>query len=191
MHESPPELLPAGEARPADVMTLTAAAREIGVAVSTLSRQVKAQKIPNRGTPERPMVSLSEARAARADNLNPLMARTPAPAAAPRAGSIADEQRREKAARAELLELELAERRGELMAADEVRAAFGEAGRVIQAELMQISRDLADELAAMSDPRAIAARLEQAHRQALGSMARQVEALALARANEGLGGAAE
>lgn len=53
-----------------DLMGVREAARAIGVNASTISRQIAKGIIPNRGTAERPMVSLSEARHARSTGLD-------------------------------------------------------------------------------------------------------------------------
>lgn len=54
-----------------DLMGVRQLARHLGVNASTISRQIAKGIIPNRGTPEQPMVSLAEAERARAANLDP------------------------------------------------------------------------------------------------------------------------
>lgn len=69
------------------LMTLTDAARELGVHKSTISRQVAAGQIPNRGTARAPMVDVDEARRARDESLDPSKQRGPdAPLFAPERG---------------------------------------------------------------------------------------------------------
>lgn len=51
-------------------VTLSEASKALGVHKSTISRQVAKGIIPNRGTHERPMVDIDEARAARSGNID-------------------------------------------------------------------------------------------------------------------------
>src|SRR5690348_15005177 len=60
-----------------DVVSLTECADALSVHKSTISRQVKAGVIPNHGTIEAPRVSIAEARAARAAQLDQAKQRGP------------------------------------------------------------------------------------------------------------------
>lgn len=69
----------AGAAGPATshLVGVREAARQLGLNPSTISRQIARGAIPNRGTADRPMVDMDEARRARAENLDPSKQRGP------------------------------------------------------------------------------------------------------------------
>lgn len=61
---------PIGAAATLPLVGVSEAARQLGVHKSTISRQVDKGLIPNRGTPDRPLVNVDEARRARGENLD-------------------------------------------------------------------------------------------------------------------------
>ena len=124
----------------AELVGINEAGRRLGIDPSVVSRQVKSGVIPNRGSAERPLVDIEEARRGRADNLDPSKRRGPtaplfgtaAPSSADPALSRADDpvkidtetyqsaRARQAAASAEKVEIELAKMKGELVRCDEV-----------------------------------------------------------------------
>ncbi len=138
-------------------VSLREAAKALGVAHTTLSRQVRAGKIPNRGTDSRPLVDVEEARAARASNIDPAMQRSPAPA--PAATGLA--RIKERQAELDLARAEHAwqvEQRLWVKVAD-VASAIRTAGVSMRDELGTLAKRVAPDLAAETDPVKIRDRL--------------------------------
>ncbi len=123
-------------ARVAELVGINEAGRRLGIDPSVVSRQVKSGVIPNRGSAERPLVDIEEARRGRDDNLDPSKRRGPtaplfgAPPPDDPAPARADDpvksdtetyqsaRARQAAANAAKAEIELAQLRGELMRVD-------------------------------------------------------------------------
>jgi len=130
-----------------DVVTISAAASALGVNKSTVSRQVKNGTIPNRGTDKRPMVSLKEARAARAGNLDPAQQRSTAPAQAsdtsPAATGYQAHRSTHEAAKARMAQIELEEKLGNILARNDVEASLEAFGRKLRDAMIERWRLLA------------------------------------------------
>lgn len=86
-------------------------------------------------------------------------------------GSLAEATRDEKVKRSRLLELEIAEREGALVSADEVRAEAQRVAHGLRGELMAIADRLADPLAAETDSTRIHAMLMTEFRKLAGLLA--------------------
>jgi hypothetical protein len=173
------------------------AARQVGVSASTISRQIKAGIIPNRGSAEQPRVDLGEVRAARAQNLDPskvgnaagmLLGEASAAepleeddedleAEEPRAAGGAGEAsyRAARTARegfqAALAKLQYEEKAGLLVSRLEVERALVDASRQVRDALMRLGDKLAGELVGQTDPAAIARVINREHRQVLERLA--------------------
>lgn len=78
-------------------------------------------------------------------------------------GALDPEQQRARkdAAQADKLEMDLAERRGQLLAADDAEAEWTKAIMAIRAGVLSLPTRVAEELARMKDPRKIKERLRQ------------------------------
>lgn len=169
------------------------AAEELGVSHSTISRYLRNYPELTVGAGRRKKVDLAELRRHRAENLSvdegdglPFegeagVARSPAP----REEKTVEARQRQSAARAttdelkaELLRIELAERRGELVPLDEIEAAFGDAGALLQARFESRRRDLAERLVVMTDVKEIEAFLKQADREMLEAFSRRLGQMA-------------
>lgn len=129
----------------ADIVGVTEAARAIGVHKSTISRQIAAGKIPNRGTASAPKVSITEARQARADNIDPAQQR-----AAPTTGSANAHRADYEEARARMAQLDLAEKLGLVVPRADIEDAIATATRELREALARRWRVLALELQGMT-----------------------------------------
>lgn len=156
-----------------DVVSLTEAAKAVGVSLATVSRMVSKGKVPNRGLPGQPMVSVAELKAARESNIAVLMSRNsagapPAPSGETRA-TLHQEQLRERSAKATLAQLEAEEALGTVVD----RAGVEAAALVIETKLRDLltkrNRHLAPRLALVDDPASIEAILEDADTQMIES----------------------
>lgn len=134
-----------------DIVGIREAAGQLGVAASTISRQVRAGIIPNRGTGEAPKVSVSEARAARAKNTDPAQRRRPAPSGDDRVndGSFHAQRAERERVSTELKKLELAERTGVVIPKDAAENALFTFGRRIREELTNRWTTFAQDLAGL------------------------------------------
>lgn len=83
-------------------------------------------------------------------------------------------QGREKRAKAQLSEIQLARERGDLLLATEVKRDYGAAVDIVRAKLMEIPSALAVQLAALGDPETVRHELDMALRVALESMVKKV-----------------
>lgn len=150
--------------QPEQPVSIREAARQLGIAHSTVSRQVSAGIIPNHGVPGRPLILVTEARAARAQNLDPSQrrgSRSPlfaeeedgAPgtnddplssASVPERGSYRGERSRREAALAQLAEIELGKQLGNLLDKGEVIDAVVEIMITLRETLQLAAHDVAN-----------------------------------------------
>lgn len=179
---------------------IRAAARALGKNPATISRYVAANPALNHGSTGRPKVDLEELRRHRAANLNPSRIgshagrllgegdQTPVataelpPAATGAAGS--PNYLHAKAVRETVLaqraRVDLDEKRGLLVPRREIEDAIYDAGAVLQRDLLGLGPQLAERIAAMSDPREIAALMEAAYRKVLATLAASLRTKAAA-----------
>lgn len=175
------ELQPVGLREAARLMT------ESGYKIShsTLSRDIASGAIPNHGTNKRPMVLVDEAIAARADNINQAMRREPplsstpaangagasnghaaggeaAPADKPRAPALNTARTASEAIKAQLLKIELEEKRRTLLDKAKVHDAFVGMGTHLRGQLEQRRHALAQSLIGMASVGEIGATLTEA-----------------------------
>lgn len=135
--------------KPADLAGIREAAPHLGVSASTISRQVAAGIITNHGTTLRPLVSIEGAKAERAAYLDPAQQREREPKARAAAEPTAFNSARttHEATKAQLAQLELAERLGQTVAKAEAEDLFATLGGLIRDRLAQrwavLSADLA------------------------------------------------
>lgn len=162
----------------AAIMGVRAAAAALGLSHSTISRYLRSHPEINCGTDTRPKVDLAELRAHRASTLNmacrkrhagrlmdprsPVDAARDGEASTARAGgagvlSYARARAQRETTLAERARLELDEKRNLLVPRVEVEDAVLEAGEMLQRELDALGAQLAERLAALSEPREIAA----------------------------------
>ncbi len=179
------------------------AARELGLAHTTVGRYIRAYPELNRGTEGRPRVDLGELRRHRAANLNPaprgrqaaklLAAGEPAPAVVaegetpPPAATRSDappNYAHAKAVRETVLaqraRVDLDEKRGLLVPRAEVEDAVYDAGLLLQRNLLHLCSQVAERVASMSDARQITELLEAEHRKVLAQLAAALRAKAAA-----------
>lgn len=158
------------------------AARQLGIKgvqlnASTVSRFVKDHPELNHGTDKRPKIDIAEFMALREMEINPLMSDNhaggvdaagdnaiPATTSKP---NLATAKTVGEAAKAQMARLDLAERLGQVIETGMVEATIAEAGQALVQAMEGRNRRLGDELATMSDPRAIAARLKESDREVL------------------------
>jgi hypothetical protein len=126
--------------RPSDLFGIREAAKRLGIGRSTLSDQVRAGKIPNRGTPDLPMVSVVEARQAREENLDRSKQRSAVPSA------YQEHQIDLARVKAERAKLDLARALGQVVPRADVEDAVTTAARELRDTLMRRWRVLAVEL---------------------------------------------
>ena len=178
---------------PAELIGVRAAARALKINPSTLSRYLKSHPGLDRGVAGQPMVGLEDLRRHRAENVNPavrgrkarkILAEGGAPpiaaAEAPAAPPAATEPpgpnyAMAKAVRETVLarraRVDLDEKLGLLVPRQEVEDAVFEAGLLLQRDLLELGPQLAERLAAMTDPKKIAELLEGEHRRVLATLA--------------------
>ncbi len=157
------------------------AARQLGLAHTTISRYIAANPVLNHGTAGRPKVDLNELRRHRAANLNPaprgrlaakLLAEAPAAATGPaNTPNYANSKAKREAVLADRAQVDLDEKRGLLVPRAEIEDAVFEAGAILQRDLLEIPAQLSERLGAMTDSREISALLEAALRRVLATMA--------------------
>ena len=175
-------------------MGVREAARELGVNPSTVSRQLRAGIIPNRGSERAPKVLLSEARAARERNLDQSKQRGPESPLFASAGSVAPPEdsvdepeapastsRREidySRARtvregylAKSAQLDLEERLGNLLDRAETVDAFFTLGQSLREAMERRAPELAARLLGISDLNQLTAILAEEDRKLLQSIA--------------------
>lgn len=155
-------------------VTRSEAARELGLDKATVTRWV--QKNPAL-LDEGGLVNVDDLRAHRETVINPkLQTRGPAvPRAAARtappadrvAPSMNDHRARSEAAKAEVAELDLAERLGRTLRREDVEAAVVHAADILQQTAGQLARDRAEALTRVNDVRAMERALEDMMRDLL------------------------
>ena len=165
------------------------AARQLGLAHTTISRYIAANPVLNHGTAGRPKVDLDELRRHRAANLNPaprgrqaakLLAEAPAATGADAAPDYSVSKAAREAILADRARIDLDEKRGLLVPRAEVEAAAFEVGKALQRDLLELAGRLSEILTTMTDPKAIAALVESEHRNLLRAFAASLRAKAAA-----------
>jgi hypothetical protein len=131
---------------PTDVVGIREAATALEVAASTISRQVKNGIIPNRGSAFAPKVSISEARTARAERLDPAQRRPPQIQAAAVTPGYNTHRTAHEETKAKKAALELAQMQGDLVARAEVEDFLATVARQFRDKLLHRWRTLAVEL---------------------------------------------
>lgn len=184
---------------PAEFVTITEAARRLGIDKSVVSRQAnKFDVVKN----ERGQIDFGDYVAKRGDGLNPSMARGPEGIAmggqgygAPGHGSGADApsgnggaQRRNsalvqastalKAIQAEDARLDLEERKGLLIRRADVADQLIQVSRALRDELIGLPNRVAAELAALNDPDAVRLLLEERLETALAALSVRFQRIA-------------
>lgn len=164
-------------------VSLSAAAQELGVNRSTVTRWTQAHPALK---DENGRVSVDELRTHRALVIHPgnQTNTTPPPDTLPDsdgrpAASVNEARRRREEARAEEAELDLAHRRRQTLVRSEVEAAVSEAGEIIKQAALQLARDRADALALIDDGRAMEVALETLVRDLLDQAAHALAVVAL------------
>lgn len=176
-----------GAAAPArELIGVREAAKRIGVAPSTISRQVGKLYVDH-GTPGKPLLDWAQVQQARRSELNPALQRgAPAPApAAPAAAAPAGQDEapdtrgywdkinaRERALRAQADRMR---EFGELVERAAIEEIGFEVGRLLRDELKLLASDVASDIAGMTDPREIALFLEAKHRDLLDRVTAEAE----------------
>lgn len=166
-----------------DLVTVTEAARRLGLNKSTVSRQ-----LPRLGiAPDaRGLFSFAALVAARDGGLNGLKAPgaaggiTPALPLAPSPGSqltLAHAKAAETTANAQIKQLQLAERLKQVVDRAGVETAAKDAGTGLRLLLQQRNRDLAERVAALTDIDAIELLLDDADRKLLAELQAKLQAL--------------
>lgn len=162
-------------------MGISEAALAVGVNKSTISRYRSGGLVRSFGTAARPLVSLAEVQAVRANDLDPAKRRVepvpsaPAPVSAD--SSLAAERVRKTRAEADRAELDLAERQRELVERAPVEDAGFEIGVMLRNLLAQRSPMLAQKLVGAPDQRTAALLIEEADRALLAKLDEAVERL--------------
>lgn len=167
------------------------AARVIGVSHSTISRQLSDGVFANHGTAARPLLRLSEVKAGRAEGLDHSKRRAAAPPpdllddedgdedqspAAPTADRKVSEGRALNLDRdAEFKLIRNEEKKGLLCSKRDVEDGAEEAGQALREALVSRTRELADRLASMTDPVAIASLLAESDAALLEQIADALE----------------
>lgn len=148
-------------------MTLTEAAAHFSVSKSLITRKKAQGKLAMRGD----LVDVQRSEAAFTKSLHPATA-------SPDTGeSFAEGQRRKESALANLRELEFAEKAGKLIPADEARAAWFTATRMVRDRLLGLPSQWALEVAALSEPRDVQALTDKKLRAVLASLAEDIPKL--------------
>ena len=176
----------------ANLLGVCAAARELGLNHSTVSRYLKSHPALNRGTDSRAKIDLAEFRKHHAETTNParrgshagrlfgedggdaVVEDDPVAEANGKAGDQLT-YARAKAVRegiaAQNARIDLDEKRGLLVPRDEVEAAAYEAGQALQRDLLELGAQLGERLATMGDAREIGALIDAEHRRVLAKLA--------------------
>ncbi len=182
----------------AELLSVRGAALALEVNASTISRYLKDHPDLNLGSRTRPKVNVDALRRHRAENTNPSQQRgrhalasaneikapaaaiePPPPAATTAIGANYFQARAVKeTVLAQRARVDLDEKRGLLVSRVEVEDAVFDAGTVLQRDLLELGPQLAERLAAMDDPREIAALLETEHRRVLATLAVSLRAKA-------------
>ncbi len=184
----------------AGLLGVCAAAAALGCHASTISRYLKDFPDLNQGSKGRPKIDVDVLRRHRAQNTNPtprghqagkmlaeggeptiVAAEAPPPPAAT-ATAAAPNYALAKAVRETVLaqraRVDLDEKRGLLVPRREVEDSVFSAGTVLQRDLLELGAQLAEQLAAMTDTRAISALMEKEHRRVLATLAASLRAKA-------------
>lgn len=172
-----------------DRVTQAEAARSLGMHKSTVTRWV--QKHPAL-LDDAGMVSLDELRTHRDETVNPklitrgLMAE---PGAGPRSvrqgsGGLNDVRSRTETAKAEINELDLAERLNLTLRRDEVEDAVAAAGQMMKQIAQRLVRERAEALARITDVRQMERALEEFVREVLASGAQSLSLATLSTQTE-------
>ncbi|MEC9434484.1 MAG: hypothetical protein VYD87_16390 [Pseudomonadota bacterium] len=132
-----------------DRVTQAEAARQLGLNRSTVSRLVAANPAL---ADEGGRVSVEEVRRLRAETSDPRLA-TKTPDAARPASTMNDHRARAERAKADVAELDLAERLGRTLDRRAVEIAVGDAAETLRQAGVQMARDCAEALSRVEDPR--------------------------------------
>lgn len=175
----------------AELLSVRGAARALEVNASTISRYLKEFPELNQGSATRPKIDVKVLRRHRIENTNPSQQRgrhaapaaivaAAAPPAATSKGSETPNYALAKAVRETVLaqraRVDLDEKRGLLVPRREIEDAVYDAGTVLQRDMLELGPQLAERLAAMDNPREIAALLETELRRVLATMASSLRA---------------
>lgn len=170
-----------------DIVTVTEAARRLGVDKALVSRQVKKFGLMGEGK----RFSFAAYEQARARGLNPLMRRdrplddgllsrvetvsTDASPTVEPSPSVVSAVAEHKNLQAELLRLQIARQRGELVSRAEVDEAYMTAGRAVRDAMLALPARVAQEIVGMTDPIAVKRVLDQRVREAMDALAAALE----------------
>jgi phage terminase Nu1 subunit (DNA packaging protein) len=134
-------------------VTQSEVGRVLGITQSAVSQHVKAGKLST--LPDGSMDPETAAReyAERTNPVKPKGRKTGPKPAGEAEGTMYRSQERLAAAKAEQAELELAQLRGDMLRADEVKAAAFVAARTARDQLLSIPQRLAPVVASLTDPR--------------------------------------
>ena len=168
-----------GDAGAGRLLGVRAAARALGLNPSTVSRYLKDHPELTRGSDTRPLVALNELRQHRSDNTNPARRRSHAVTPGDHVGRLLDANgpasgnghdvappayTAAKAARESVLayraRLDLDEKVATLCVRGEIEEATAAAVQALRRRLSDLAPRLAEEIAALGEPREIQARME-------------------------------
>lgn len=162
-------------------LTISEIAREVGVHKSTVSRQVRAAGLVG----DDDKVDLDAYRTHRAQALDPAH-QTTGPASQQQAARPANsdaepsglsvQRQRKLAAEAERAELDLAERRGELVLRAQAESTALDLAQRLRERVLSVPREVAQDCARLADETAIEARIASALRSALDGLAAELRA---------------
>lgn len=158
------------------LLGVRAAAAALGLAPSTVSRQLAAGIIPNRGTVEQPLIDVAEAAAARADRIDHGKAKgvrtgeLDVRPGRPRGESAAGKRERKLDEEIRRLERENAEKEAQLVSRAGVDQAFAELAGIVQRSLADRTRRLAGRVMGQRDINEVLAAIEDEDRRILEAM---------------------
>jgi len=156
--------------RAPELVGVRAAARALDLNPSTVSRYLRDNQELNLGDGMHPKIDVAALRRHRADNTNP--GRRGSHAVRPYSASRA----RRESILADRARVDLDEKRGLLVSRREIQDAIYDAGTILLRDLLDLGAQLAERLAAMSEPREISALLETEHRRVLAALASSLRA---------------
>ncbi len=173
-----------------DLLGVRAAARAVSLNPSTVSRYLKDHPQLNLGDEKHPKVDVAALRQHRAENVNAARSgswagrllgegEVEAPPAATRSDAppnYAHAKAVRETVLAQRARVDLDEKRGLLVPRAEVEDAVYDAGLMFQRDLLELGPQLAERLAAMTDPKKIAEVMQAEYRQVLATWASSLRA---------------